>query len=809
MIVYKFPPFEFDPLSGQLRKHGLRIKLQQKPQIILTALLERAGETLTRQELYQRLWPAGVHVDFEQGLNVALKKLRDALCDESDSPAYILTLQGIGYRFIAKVEVESQAENETTIALDAAGSPENENGETGANHEPSPVTNAAGVSDFWRFGQLWSAIRRFPVVFALPALAVTAVVLAFAVRPPSVEVWISKSPPHSPEAAKLYTQGVAELERNDAVDARALLDRVIEIEPDYPLAHAELSRALSKLGFSADARSEAEKALALSSTLPHEEQLLLQAQVSETHFDWEKAIEIYRSLFVLEPRNFSFGVRLIQAETAAGRPAMAMETVRQLRQSSLESKFETELDLAEAEAAGASSDYRREKDAAERAYERARRSGDRLVMARAEIIAGEAQRALGNFPQALALWAEGKKEFASIGDRGSVVRILTDEGKVYWQKGELAKAEQSYEEAMAVSRDIGDRSGLGRALAGLGQIKMFQEGPEEGWKICEQALTEFRQIGNKKEEAYTLSLMADTIAYRHSEARKLYEQSMQVSRDINDQSGVAGRLMDLGIMATVQGDLPTAEQELKESLRIYRDIGERNREALQLSSLAIVYKWQGRLDDAEKNAQQAIAILDEVGETNVRGQVRQNLALIQMEAGKLKDAEQSLRLAMDEHHQANDIGSINIGMVNLAAILAEQGKWQESRDELEKYGKMVHWTYPVGEHLSYLNMIRAQLYAADGQYNLAKREAQEACTLTQKMDQGSVHMKALLLLDQIELQSGNRAVARAHLEQLAREASAKGFGLIRNKAEQTLAAESAELRGAPRQSRSSPQGTSE
>src|SRR5690348_12618822 len=130
MIVYKFRPFEFDPRSGQLRKHGLRIKLQQKPQIILTALLERAGETLSRQELYQRLWPAGVHVDFEQGLNVALKKLRDALCDESDSPAYILTLQGTGYRFIAKVEVDSQAENGTKVASDAEASPENENRET-------------------------------------------------------------------------------------------------------------------------------------------------------------------------------------------------------------------------------------------------------------------------------------------------------------------------------------------------------------------------------------------------------------------------------------------------------------------------------------------------------------------------------------------------------------------------------------------------------------------------------------------------------------------------------------------------------
>jgi tetratricopeptide (TPR) repeat protein len=140
---------------------------------------------------------------------------------------------------------------------------------------------------------------------------------------------------------------------------------------------------------------------------------------------------------------------------------------------------------------------------------------------------------------------------------------------------------------------------------------MFQIGGAQGRKLCEDSLTIFREIGSRQEEAYTLSLIADT-ATRHSEAEKFYERSLQLSREINDRRRVAGRLMDLGILATVQGDLSTAAQHLQESLRIYREIGERNREALQLSSRAIVYKWQGRLDEAENSAQQAISILQEV-----------------------------------------------------------------------------------------------------------------------------------------------------------------------------------------------------
>ena len=104
---YAFGPYEFDEHSGRLGRHGVRIKLQRKPQQILLALLETPGETVTRSELQSRLWPQDTFVDFETGLNVAIKKLRDALCDSADSPAYIVTEPGVGYRFIGTVKVLS------------------------------------------------------------------------------------------------------------------------------------------------------------------------------------------------------------------------------------------------------------------------------------------------------------------------------------------------------------------------------------------------------------------------------------------------------------------------------------------------------------------------------------------------------------------------------------------------------------------------------------------------------------------------------------------------------------------------------
>src|SRR5580704_15092945 len=96
----RFAVFEVDLESGELRKHGIRIKLQQKPFQILALLLERPGELVTREELQRQLWPSDVFVDFESGLNNAVKKLRAALGDSAETPRFIETVARHGYRFL-------------------------------------------------------------------------------------------------------------------------------------------------------------------------------------------------------------------------------------------------------------------------------------------------------------------------------------------------------------------------------------------------------------------------------------------------------------------------------------------------------------------------------------------------------------------------------------------------------------------------------------------------------------------------------------------------------------------------------------
>jgi len=100
--VKRFATFELNLQNGELRKRGHRIALQEQPLRILTALLERPGDVVTRDELCRRLWPEGTFVDFEHSLNAAVRRLRVALQDQADVPRFIETVHKHGYRFVAR-----------------------------------------------------------------------------------------------------------------------------------------------------------------------------------------------------------------------------------------------------------------------------------------------------------------------------------------------------------------------------------------------------------------------------------------------------------------------------------------------------------------------------------------------------------------------------------------------------------------------------------------------------------------------------------------------------------------------------------
>ena len=156
---FRFGEFEADLRSGELRKNGIRIKVQEQPFQILASLLERPGDVVTRDELRKRLWPAGIHLDFENGLNIAVKKLRQALGDDSETPRFIETLPKRGYRFIAPVQSvmpPPSSEAFAPVASDrvapraAASAPMANRARRGAILAATAIVLMVGVAFVWR-----------------------------------------------------------------------------------------------------------------------------------------------------------------------------------------------------------------------------------------------------------------------------------------------------------------------------------------------------------------------------------------------------------------------------------------------------------------------------------------------------------------------------------------------------------------------------------------------------------------------------------------------------------------------------------
>jgi DNA-binding winged helix-turn-helix (wHTH) protein len=118
--VLRFATFEVDVRSGELRKQGKRIKLQEQPFRVLTILLLQPGGVVTRDELRSQIWPADTFVDFDNSLNTSINKLREALGDSAESPRFVETLPRRGYRFIAPVTAANGTEKGAATGLNAA-----------------------------------------------------------------------------------------------------------------------------------------------------------------------------------------------------------------------------------------------------------------------------------------------------------------------------------------------------------------------------------------------------------------------------------------------------------------------------------------------------------------------------------------------------------------------------------------------------------------------------------------------------------------------------------------------------------------
>jgi eukaryotic-like serine/threonine-protein kinase len=610
--------------------------------------------------------------------------------------------------------------------------------------------------------------------------------------------------PSDPEAARLYAEGISRLRQFDPVGARDLLARAVAAEPGNALAHSGLAAAWAALGYDGKAREEAKAAFDLAGDLPREERLLIEGRYREAVRDWGRAVETYWKLWSLFPDSLDHGLRFAAAQTAAGQAEESLSTADALRTLPEPARNDPRIDLAEATAAGARSDFERQRAAAARAATKGAALGTPLMIAQARLLECRALRNLGQAEAALAACEEGRRLHAETGDRAGVAEAVTHAANVHYDQGDLPAALRLYEEALGTYRELGNRGAEAGALNNIAVVLKNQGDLERARQLYEEVLAVTREIGSRGGEAYALNNLAGVLLRRGEldEAGRLFERSLAIRREQQDRSGEAYALDNLGVALRRRGDLATARRRHEEALKIRRDIGQkigevgslnnlgqvlldqgelaaarrsfaaslalgrktgnRSGTAFSLFGLGEVLARQGLLEEARKRHEEALALRSHLGEKGMEAESRLALASVLLESGDAVRAGHLARAAAAELARQGATEGEAVALA-LAAVASRTG------DDLQRATSLVQNSEDLRARLT-VEILAARVHQKDR--NAALRKIAEQAARAGLLE---IRLEAELALAEIE-------GPRERLATLSQEAKALGYGLIARKA---------------------------
>ncbi len=263
-------------------------------------------------------------------------------------------------------------------------------------------------------------------------------------------------------AARCLSEGLARMRQFDFTAAQELLEQAVAADPSAPLAHAALADAWSWLGYESRAREASRRAFELSGNLSRAQQLEVEQGFRERSQEWPRAVEIARALYAFFPDNLDSGLSLVSALSWAGEEDAAAATLAQLRRLPPPAGADPRIDLAEAWLAD--DDLERKLAAANRAAAKAEAQGATFLLAAARVQQGWAWGGMGE--PARALWAleEARRIRTAAGDRVGVCKVLLHIGQILHRQGDLLGAQNRFEEAVGLAREVGS---LGFAADGL------------------------------------------------------------------------------------------------------------------------------------------------------------------------------------------------------------------------------------------------------------------------------------------------------------------------------------------------------
>jgi tetratricopeptide (TPR) repeat protein len=530
------------------------------------------------------------------------------------------------------------------------------------------------------------------------------------------------------EAARAYSEGLERLRMFDTLGARDLLRSAVAAAPDHAQSHAALAAASSLLGYDAEARDEAKKALDLSAGLGREDRLTIEGRYFETTHAWAKAVQTYEELRRFYPDNIEYGLRLANAQTQAGDPRQALATIATLGTLPTASR-DPRVDLAEAEAALGASDMKAATAAAERAAQSGADQGFRTLAARAYLLQSRIAIDSGDPQASLAASAQAQQMYLAAGHRQGVAWALNESAAVLTQRGDVAGARARYEEALAVCRTIGDQSCVGTDLDSIGVLRRRQ-GDLQG-------------------------------------ALQMHKEALEVRRAVEDRAGVATSLYNIGNVLEVIGDLPRARQAASESLDIRRQLGERRVSALTLSRLGNIRRREGDLNAALQMTTEAVTTLRTIGDRGGVAMALVNLGQTLFDRGDLAGARAAHEEALAVRRQQHDRNNTAQTVAALAQVALAQDRLPEAESLITE---SVRLRQELGETiaLAQTDLIRSEILLERNRGTESEKAARDAGARFRRAGVWGGDAESAVALARAQVARGDVTGASATLEAAAK-----------------------------------------
>ncbi|HLV87942.1 MAG TPA: tetratricopeptide repeat protein [Candidatus Sulfotelmatobacter sp.] len=548
--------------------------------------------------------------------------------------------------------------------------------------------------------------------------------------------------PSNAKVARLYAEGRARLWAFDYFGARDLLIKAIAADPNFPLAHAALSDVWWHTGYDAKAREEARRALELSNQLSQEQQLLVEGQYQRTVQEWPKAVEAYRSLFRMFPDNLDYGILFASAQMHLS-ASDSLQTLSVLRHLPPPLGDDARIDMTEA-SAWINRDFTKASAAAKLAIQKATIQGLPVIVSRTYGILCQQEPALGTSPEGIDVCRNALEAARAAKDPNGEGLMQTDLAAMYYLRGDLAQSEQMFQQAVKNFRQVGNRDGIAAALSNFADTRFSQ--------------------GN---------LM---------EARKLLEESIPEYQAVDDKEGVVLNLDGLGDIWRQSGQLDRAEETYKQAEVIARKIEDKNATAYVLNGLGDVSFDRGDLPLARKRYEEALNIRTQAGEQQFAAESRISLAKVSIEEGHASEAEisaRSCKTQFQKEQQADD--ELDASIVLIDALLA-QNRRVDAQKEMEADQALGTATQNRFLRVQF-NLISGRVLLASDAPETSTRVLQQVAGDVRRYGFVGLELADRLALAQLANKTNHVSQAQMELHALQKSATAKGFGLIARKAQ--------------------------